>query len=146
MSMTGMTVFDDTIHTTNVWLKDLMERLHYEERGDAYRALRETLHALRDRLPVNAAVAFAAQLPMLVRGFYYEGWRPGGGPSDDHTAEEFVEHVAKAFQRVNGERDPREIVGAVFELLDEKISAGEISNVKSCLPAKIRALWPAKAA
>ncbi len=142
MSALGLTVFDDTVHTTNVWLKDLMERLHYENREDAYRALRETLHALRDRLPVNTAVALSAQLPMLVRGFYFEGWRPSTNPSDDKTAEDFADHVAKAFQRMSEQRDPKEIVGAVFGLLNEKLSAGEVDNVKSCLPPKIRSLWP----
>lgn len=142
MSDKGLDVFDDTIHTTNIWLKDLMGRLHYEERQDAYRALRETLHALRDRLPINTAVSFAAQLPMLIRGFYYEGWRPGAGASDDRTQEEFVGHIAKAFQQTKGQRDPTEIASAVFSLLSEKVSAGEIENVKSCLPKKIHDLWP----
>ncbi len=146
MSLSGMTVFDDTIHTTNVWLKELMGSLHFENRDDAYRALRETLHALRDRLPVNTAAAFSAQLPMLIRGFYYEGWRPAAAPSDDHTAEEFTDHIHKAFQQTKVQRDPNEIARAVFALLDKKISKGEIDNVKSCLPAKIRELWPDAAA
>lgn len=146
MSATGLSVFDDTIHTTNAWLKDLMERLHYDDRSDAYRALRETLHALRDRLPANTAAALAAQLPMLIRGVYYEGWRPGAGPSDDRTQTEFTDHIAKAFQRTEHQRDPAEIARAVFALLNEKISRGEIDNVKSCLPPKIRNLWPNAAA
>lgn len=146
MSLSGLTVFDDTIHTTNVWLKELMASLHFEQREDAYRALRETLHALRDRLPANTAAGFAAQLPMLVRGIYYEGWRPGAGPSEDRTIADFTGHVHQAFQQTNVRRDPAEIVRAVFELLDEKISDGEIDNVKSCLPPKIRQLWPEKAA
>ena len=40
----------------------------------AYLALRTVLHALRDRLTLEEAVQLGAQLPMLVRGFYYEGW------------------------------------------------------------------------
>ncbi len=142
MSISGLSVFDDTVHTTNVWLKDLMARLETDDREDAYRALRETLHVLRDRLPVNTAAALSAQLPMLVRGFYFEGWRPGAGPTDDRSAEAFTEHLLKAFERNRGERDPAEIVRAVFGLLTDKVSAGEIDNVKSCLPPKIRALWP----
>ncbi len=142
MSISGVTVFDDTIHTTNIWLKDLMERLEIEDRNDAYRALRETLHVLRDRLPVNTAAALSAQLPMLVRGFYYEGWRPGAGPSDDRSEEDFTDHISKAFERNQEKRDPGEIARAVFGLLNDKISPGEIDNVKSCLPPKIRNMWP----
>ena len=142
MSISGLAVFDETIHTTNVWLKDLMERLEFDDRGDAYRALRETLHVLRDRLPVNTAVALSAQLPMLVRGFYFEGWRPGASPTGERSAEEFTGHLSTALKRNRPERDPVEIVRAVFDVLNDKVSAGEIDNVKSCLPPKIRDLWP----
>ena len=46
-----------------------MGRLDTTSRKDAYRALRVTLQALRDRIPNAEAVQFAAQLPMLIRGF-----------------------------------------------------------------------------
>lgn len=144
MSNKGLAVFDETVHTTNLWLKELMERLDLDERDDAYRALRVALHALRDRLPVNTAASLAAQLPMLVRGFYYEGWRPGAAPSDDRTEEDFVSHIAEAFERTKVERDPGAIARAVFGLLDRHVSAGEIDNVRKCLPAEIRGMWPAR--
>ena len=141
MSAHGLAVFDDTMHTTNAWLKDLMERLHYESRQDAYRALRETLHALRDRLPAETVVSLAAQLPLLIRGIYYEGWRLDRNATVDRSEEHFVGLIAPHFQQTKGQRDPREIIAAVFALLEAKISAGEINQVKNCLPAKIRALW-----
>jgi uncharacterized protein (DUF2267 family) len=34
----------------------------------------------------------------------------------------------------------------VFELLSEKITAGEIEKVRHALPADVRALWPAPSA
>lgn len=141
MTDKGLAVFDDTIHTTNVWLKELMARLDIIDRNDAYRALRATLHALRDRLPVNTAAAFAAQMPMLVRGFYFEGWRPGAGVSGDRTEAEFISHVAKALERTGDENKAGEIVRQVLALLSDKISEGEIENVKKCLPEDIRNMW-----
>ncbi len=72
---TGLAVFDTTVQETNLWLKGIMEGLHTDDRHLAYLALRATLHALRDRLGPENAVHLAAQLPMLVRGLYYEGWR-----------------------------------------------------------------------
>ena len=69
-------MFDRTVHTTNRWLQELTGLLDGGSRHDAYVALRATLHALRDRLPIEETAELAAQLPMLVRGFYYEGWDP----------------------------------------------------------------------
>lgn len=71
----GLAVFDTTIQDTNLWLKAVSTRLADCERQDAYAALRAVLHALRDRLPAQSAVNFAAQLPLLLRGVYFEGWR-----------------------------------------------------------------------
>ncbi len=73
MSMTGLDVFDTTVQKTNIWLKEIMEALGWENKHKAYLALRATLHALRDRLIFEEAVQFAAQMPMLIRGLYYEG-------------------------------------------------------------------------
>ena len=45
------------------------------DRRSAYRALRSVLHVLRDRLTPEQAVHLGAQLPLLVRGIFYDGWR-----------------------------------------------------------------------
>jgi uncharacterized protein (DUF2267 family) len=72
---TSPDVFEGTLQKTQVWLNDLMFELDWEDRPQkAYLALRTVLHALRDRLTVEEAVQLGAQLPMLVRGFYFEGW------------------------------------------------------------------------
>jgi uncharacterized protein (DUF2267 family) len=76
MSTTDLEVFDTTVHKTNSWLHELMEELGWSDRHKAYLALRATLHALRDRLTVQGVAQLGAQLPMLIRGFYYEGWVP----------------------------------------------------------------------
>jgi len=77
MAMTGLKAFDTTIEKTNIWLKEIMQEMNTEDRHRAYNALSSVLHALRDRMPVDEVVQLGAQLPMLVRGFYYEGWDPG---------------------------------------------------------------------
>jgi hypothetical protein len=76
MSATGLEVFDTTLHKTNIWLNDLMQIGGWQDRQVAYRALRATLHALRDRLTIDEVAQLSAQLPMLIRGFYYENWDP----------------------------------------------------------------------
>jgi len=64
MSQTGLSQFDCTILTTNTWLKELMERMGWQDRPSAYRALRAVLHALRDRLTVDEVVTLGAQFPI----------------------------------------------------------------------------------
>jgi uncharacterized protein (DUF2267 family) len=140
MSTTGLKLFDETVHLTNLWLKQLMDDLDWTERERAFRALRVTLHALRDRLEVNAAAHLAAQLPILIRGVYYEGWRPAATPSRDRTAADFIAHVEDAFSR-DPDEDPRRIVEAVFDLLDRHISEGEMEDVRRTLPEQIRGLF-----
>ena len=141
MSMTGLDVFDTTVHKTNSWLKDLMQELGSQDRLSAYRALRATLHALRDRLTVDELAQLGAQLPMLVRGFYYEGWDPTHVPRKERHKEQFL---ARIEQELRGDDNPdSEVVArAVFAVLERRVTDGEIEDVKHILPEPIRRLWP----
>ena len=75
MSATGLDVFDKTLQTTNIWLDEIMDQIG-PARHTAWHVLGATLHALRDRLTIDQAVHLGAQLPLLVRGLYYDQWRP----------------------------------------------------------------------
>jgi uncharacterized protein (DUF2267 family) len=142
MSATGLDVFDTTVHKTNSWLKSLMEELHWEDRRRAYLALRATLHALRDRLTIEEVAQLGAQLPMLIRGFYYEGWDPTGKPLKIRQREEFLAPIAQSFVQAGDPVEPEPIARAVFAVLAQRVSDGEIEDVKHLLPAEIRAIWP----
>jgi uncharacterized protein (DUF2267 family) len=141
MSQTGLEVFDTTLHKTNSWLKDLAQVLGQADRRRAYLALRATLHALRDRLTVEEVAQLGAQLPMLIRGFYYEGWDPTGTPLKARHKEQFLARIEQEL-RGNERSDPEQIARAVFAVLAQRVSQGEIDNVKHVLPAEIRDLWP----
>jgi uncharacterized protein (DUF2267 family) len=141
VSLTTLTPFDTTLQTTNVWLNAISKRLGWLDRHRAYHALRAVLHALRDRLPVDQAAALAAQLPMLVRGIYYDGWHPHGKPLKDRHRDEFFAHVVDAFPDDPGVETER-VVRVVFRVLADHVSDGEIDSVKQCLPAEIRLLFP----
>jgi len=70
---TGLDVFDRTVQAANLWLKELMDALGWDDRYQAYEGLRTTLHALRDRLTLEEMAQLGAQVPLLIRGVYYEG-------------------------------------------------------------------------
>ncbi len=113
----------------------------WDDRNKAYMALRAVLHALRDRLPPSEAVDLAAQLPMLVRGFYYEGWVPSNKPLKYRHKEEFLQQVTKEAPWLEGEELERAVTG-VFGLLSSEVSNGETTQVRDDLPAELRELWP----
>ncbi|RPI39423.1 MAG: DUF2267 domain-containing protein, partial [Hyphomicrobiaceae bacterium] len=91
---TGLDTFDKTVQESNLWLKDMMERLNTTDRHYAYSTLRAVLHALRDRIGPESAAHLGAQLPMLVGGLFYEGWDPTGKPSKERHEADFLAHIA----------------------------------------------------
>lgn len=140
MSNTGIPAFDSTLQTTNVWFNDLNEMLQWNSHLRAYHAFRAVLHALRDRLGVDEAAALGAQLPLLVRGFYYEGWHPSKTPVKDRTVDDFLAHIKPAFRDDPGE-DVERITRAVFRVVARHVSLGETASIRRCLPAELRELW-----
>ena len=140
MSLTGLEVFDETLHKTNMWLKEIEHALGSDRRS-AYQALRAVLHCLRDRLPVHEAAQLGDQLPMLVRGIYYEAWHPAGKPERIRSREEFLAWINAQLPKTKP-IDPKDAVRAVFQVLEKHVSWGEIRDVMQSLPEDIRALWP----
>jgi uncharacterized protein (DUF2267 family) len=141
---TSHDLFDGTLQKTQIWLNDLMAELEWEGKPDkTYFALRTVLHALRDRLTVEEAVQLGAQLPMVVRGFYYEGWTLKGKPHKERHKKDFLDHVKAAFKN-DVTVHPESVVRAVFRVLERHTSDGEIEDVKQSLPKAILELWPAR--
>jgi uncharacterized protein (DUF2267 family) len=141
MSTTGLDVFDTTVQKTNSWLNDLMQVLYFQDKHKAYLALRVTLHALRDRLTVEEVAHLGAQLPMLIRGFYYEGWDPSNKPVKERHKEQFLARIDQQFKNDDGV-DPEVVVRGVFFVLEHRVAEGEIEDIKHILPEEIRDLWP----
>lgn len=144
MSASGLEVLDTAVQKTNVWLKDLMGSLETADRHQAYIALKVTLHELRDRLSIEETAQLGAQLPLIVRGLYYEGWRPGGKQDRASSWETFMKPVYLALCQ-DGSWTPEEVVSSVFDVLSRHVSGGEIDDVISQLPRDIRSLWPEQA-
>jgi uncharacterized protein (DUF2267 family) len=140
VSATGLEVFDDTLHKTNTWLKEIAQELTLDRHG-AYQVLRAVLHSLRDRLTINEAADLGDQLPMLIRGIYYEAWRPAGKPDKIRSRNEFLTGITTRIamkQSVDAENAAR----TVFQTLENHVSLGEIRDVIHVLPEEIRTLWP----
>ncbi|QWG17707.1 DUF2267 domain-containing protein [Bradyrhizobium sediminis] len=139
MSTSGVAALDHTVQETNAWLRAVAEQLHFEDRQHAYLALRAVLHALRDRLPPEVAVNLGAQLPILVRGVYYEGWHMAGKPTKDRSVQEFADHVLQGLPP-RFPMDPLTVTRGVFEILWERLDAGEFAKLMDHLPTPLRTM------
>lgn len=133
-------VFDTTVQKAHDWLNELGGALGTDNKRLLYRALRSTLHALRDRLTLEEVAQLGAQLPMLLRGLYYEGWDPTGKPIRVRHKDEFLVPIANAL--ANDDVDAEEAARAVFRVLANRITSGEMKDIKHILPESVRALWP----
>lgn len=135
---TTAALFQHSLQTTDRWLKQIMVELGWDDQHKAYTALRATLHALREQLPVDECAQLSAQLPLVLRGVYWEGWNP---TCTTPTHDAFLTDIHAAF-RHNPNIDPEQVARAFFKALAKEISAGEMEDVRSILPRDIRRLAP----
>lgn len=141
MSTQGLEVIDHTVQLTHEWINELRERLDWTSSRDALRLMRITLAQIRDHIGHEEAAQMSAQMPLLVRGIFFEGWSPARTPVRDRSAATFIAAIEDHLGDVLEWRG-REDITAVFKLLNARISDGEIADVKANLPKHIRELWP----
>lgn len=128
-----MKVFDRSNEKATAWVKDMMACLGTDDEEAALHALRAGLHALRDRLPVEEAVQLAAQMPLVIRGLFFENWHPSGKPLRIRHPNEFLALVIGNYRpRTDAYAD--DIIGATFRVLRKHISEGELTDVVMSLP------------
>jgi uncharacterized protein (DUF2267 family) len=135
-------VLEAHVASANLWLAELSENLELAptDRHRALHALRAGLHAIRDRLPAAEVVDLGAQLPVLIRGFYYEGWSLSNDPTRIRSRAAMIARVERELDP-DPRLDPVDVLRAVIDLLVEHVSPGEIRDVTSTLPRAIAALW-----
>jgi len=141
MVKTQESTIDQAVTTTHRWLDQVQTLAELRNEAEAMSALRAVLHALRDRLTVDEATDLAAQLPTLVRGIYYEGWRPSQTPTKKRTLSAFLEHI-KSELRTEIQSQPESCAKAVFAVLDEHLDEGVLDHARQMLPKELRTLWP----
>lgn len=140
MSDLGLNVFDKTVQSTHVWLNEIGDTIGPDTQHQ-YHALRAVLFALRDRLTLEEAFHFSAQVPMLVRGILWEGYRPAGKPETYRTREDFLDRVS-GWLDVAPALDPEQCARAVFATITRQIQPGEVEEIRQMLPEPIRTLFP----
>lgn len=142
MSATGLDVFDKTLQSTNIWLDEIMAELG-PDRQVAWHVLGAVLRSLRDRLPLGLAAHLGSQLPLLIRGLYYDQWSPKEKPLQLRSCDEFLEHVGEELSNTRPV-NVLEAVRVVFRAIDNHITEGQVHKVRESLPRDVQSLWPSE--
>jgi len=142
MSEQGLETIESTTQKTHEWVARIAEALHMEKR-DAYKSLRAVLQTVRDRLPLDLAVDFGAQLPMLIRGLYYDGWEPSKVPVK-MSRQDFLDPVR---DKIVADRviDPAETIQSVLAVVASHMANGEMEKAMQSFPRDMQSLFPALA-
>jgi uncharacterized protein (DUF2267 family) len=137
MADKGLKGIDETLQQTYIWINEVAEHFH-GDRHQGLQILRAFLHLVRDHLLTDELAQLAAQLPMLVRGVYYEGWNPSHSLRHERDAQAFLDR----FVSESGVRamDSRDAVKAASSVLKRHVSGGEYAQVVEALPAHLREL------
>jgi uncharacterized protein (DUF2267 family) len=140
MATTGLEVFDRTLHTTNLWLDEISAEIG-PDRHLAWHVLGAVLRSIRDEMLVEQSAHFAAQLPLIVRGAYFDQYRPAAQPASDRSHDDFIariNHELAGSRPVNADQAAM----AVMRTLNRHITEGQVKKVRDSLPKGVRALWP----
>ncbi|SCG74078.1 DUF2267 domain-containing protein [Micromonospora inositola] len=133
---------ESSMDKTNLMLKDIEQAYGWgkDHRNQSYAALRTVLHLLRDRLPVQESVEFAQQLPILVRGIYFDGWDPQNVPVKLNR-DDFLYEVRQGFP-YDVEGGTERVVQVVLDTLRQHVTQGEWQDVKSQMPQDLGRMIP----
>ncbi|MFJ8578162.1 DUF2267 domain-containing protein [Micromonospora sp. NPDC093277] len=137
-----ISAFESSLDKTNVILKEIEQAYGWQkdQRNQSYAALRTVLHLLRDRMPVPESTEFAQQLPVLLRGIYFEGWQPENVPIKLNR-DDFLYEVRQGFP-YDVEGGPQRVVQVVLDTLRRHVTQGEWQDVKSNMPQDLGQMIP----
>lgn len=137
----GVHSMDRSVQGTKEWIKAVGEELGWKDEQKVYVAMKAVLHGLRDRMPPEEAVHFAAQFPLLLKGIYFDGYTLKGKPERFSTREEFYEKVRQEMS--NQPVLPEEITEAVLRAIHENTTTGIFDNVIATMPQDLRGMMRA---
>lgn len=133
-------IFQNTIQKTNGIVNEISEKMGWQERpNQSLGALRAVLQTLRDRLPIEEVADFGAQLPTLLRGIFYEGWKPASSPVK-MDRDEFIGRIRQRFA-FDLDQPVTLLVKTVLSILNKHVSGGEIKDIKAVLPKELQSLF-----
>lgn len=140
--MAAVPILENNIHQTMDWIYAIEEACHWDvdNQKKAFAALRAVLHELRDLLPLETAARLSEQLPLVIRGIFFENWHPRFIPTQEIKKEDFLSAIAETLYPYT-EVDVEETTRGVLQVLGEKLPFGELENIIQNMSKEIQELY-----
>lgn len=141
------------IEKAQIIIKEVAEELGFpDDHHLAERMLRAVLHTLRSRLTIQESFQMMAQLPMLLKALYVDGWKYQQKPSRIKHIGDFIREVVhedfpSGHHDITTSKDGENAIRAVLKVIRRHVSEGEVQDILAIMPDDLKPLWgkPAKA-
>lgn len=142
MKSCHVSVFEKTVQKSELWIQEMLAELKWMDADGVYHLLRAVLQTLRDQLSVEEVAQLAAQLPLILRGTFYESWSPKMNSPKSFSKEEFFSTVQEKMGPVKIPNfDLESGVVVAVKVLMSHVSPGEMKDVMSSLKPNLRAVF-----
>ena len=132
--------FEKQCNEAKMWVSNISAELRHPDKPEwGYKVLTAVLHTIRDRTTIEEVFHLSAQLPVLIRGIYFESYKPTGKPIK-MSSEEFLKSI-KFKMGPAPVISATEALRAVLTVLYEKTSSGEMDDIRGLMPKDIQKLW-----
>ena len=142
MSANGLAVFDRTLEKTHQFINDVAQEIKIEDKHIVFTGIKAVLHSLRDRIPLEEAAQLGSQFPVMLAGFYYQGWKPAATPTKERSVSAFVDKVRGNLPNGDYPVEIKALIEGVFAVLSKWVTEGEIVDVANMLPKDVQEFYP----
>lgn len=140
--------FDQHAQKGNEFLNHLATELgDKSNREGASRILRAVFRTLRNHLTLEENFQLLAQLPVVLKGIYVDGWAPMKKPPnvtrklDGFYSEIMQEEGYLAWKDFSNEEEIAKAVKAVFKVMSDYVSKGQYEDMQAVLPKELKVLF-----
>lgn len=135
-------ILENNIHQTMDWIYAIEEACHWDDDNQkkAFIALRAVLHQLRDLLGLEQAAHLSAQLPLVIRGIFFENWNPSPGATPKIEKADFLGSISKGLYPYR-DMDVEKTTKGVLHVLGGKLPPGEFEKIIKEIPKDIKDLY-----
>ncbi len=134
-----VSLFARTCNKAQIWINEMQKELKRLEGDAIYHLLKAVLQSLRDQMSIHEAAHFSAQLPLILRGSFFEGWNPYVTQQGAQSKDDFVASVKERLGPIGittSELEPSILVA--LNVIKKHISAGEIKDLVAVVDPSLK--------